>query len=132
MIFIKTFENYSDNKSIEFVNSIVDDISKILPYIKVTSNTLLASNRLSKSSLPIVRIDSKEPIKALMLKFTENSVTIKSIVNSTGEKGFSKKVIDIILKNIDRQHSIVIDQDVSGGFWDSVIQKNPDYNWVML
>ncbi len=132
MIFIKTFENYSDNKSIEFVNSIVDDISKILPYIKVTSNTLLASNRLSKSSLPIVRIDSKEPIKALMLKFTENSVTIKSIVNSTGEKGFSKKVIDIILKNIDRQHSIVIDQDVSGGFWDSVIQKNPDYNWVMI
>lgn len=120
------------NKSIEFVNSIVDDISKILPYIKVTSNTLLASNRLSKSSLPIVRIDSKEPIKALMLKFTENSVTIKSIVNSTGEKGFSKKVIDIILKNIDRQHSIVIDQDVSGGFWDSVIQKNPDYNWVMI
>ena len=132
MIFIKTFENYSDNKSIEFVNSIVDDISKILPYIKVTSNTLLASNRLSKSSLPIVRIDSKEPIKALMLKFTENSVTIKSIVNSTGEKGFSKKVIDIILKNIDRQHSIAIDQDVSGGFWDSVIQKNPDYNWVMI
>ncbi len=132
MIFIKTFENYSDNKSIEFVNTIVDDISKILPYIKVTSNTLLASNRLSKSSLPIVRIDSKEPIKALMLKFTENSVTIKSIVNSTGEKGFSKKVIDIILKNIDRQHSIVIDQDVSGGFWDSVIQKNPDYNWVMI
>jgi hypothetical protein len=125
-------KNYSDNKSIEFVNSIVDDISKILPYIKVTSNTLLASNRLSKSSLPIVRIDSKEPIKALMLKFTENSVTIKSIVNSTGEKGFSKKVIDIILKNIDRQHSIVIDQDVSGGFWDSVIQKNPDYNWVMI
>ena len=114
------------------MENLIKEISTIFTYNKLSNDSLFLSTKINKLGNPIVRIDSKEPIKALMLKFTENSVTIKSIVNSTGEKGFSKKVIDIILKNIDRQHSIVIDQDVSGGFWDSVIQKNPDYNWVMI
>jgi hypothetical protein len=51
-----------------------------------------------------------------MLKFGKKSITIKSIVNSTGERGFSKKIIDVILKNIEKDWSIEIDQDVSGGF----------------
>lgn len=114
------------------MQNLIKEISEIFTYNKLSKDSLYLSTKLNKLGNPIVRIDSKEPIKALMLKFTDNSITIKSIVNSTGEKGFSKKVIDIILNNIDKEYNIIIDQDVSKGFWDSVIQKNPDYNWVML
>jgi hypothetical protein len=114
------------------MQNLIKEISEIFIYSKLSKDNLYLSTKLNKLGNPIVRIDSKEPIKALMLKFTDNSITIKSIVNSTGEKRFSKKVIDIILSNIDKEYNIIIDQDVSDGFWDSVIQKNPDYNWIML
>jgi hypothetical protein len=60
------------------------------------------------NQVTIVRIDSIKPINALMLKFGKKSITIKSIVNSTGERGFSKKIIDVILKNIEKDWSIEI------------------------
>ena len=85
---------------------------------------------LDKSGKPNVRIDSKIPLKALMLKFGKKSIEIKSIVNSTGEKGLSQEVMRVILGYIDKDFTIIIDQDVSNGFWDKVIQKHPEYNWI--
>jgi len=114
------------------MENLIKELSQIFTYNKLSNDNLYLSTKLNKLGNPLVRIDSKEPIKALMLKLTDKSVTIKSIVNSSGESGFSKNVIDTILKNIDKEVTIFIDQDVSGGFWEYVIEKNPDFNWVML
>jgi hypothetical protein len=88
------------------IDSITNDLSGIFKYIKINNNTLIASSIVDKLGRPIVRIDSIKPINALMLKFGKKSITIKSIVNSTGERGFSKKIIDVILKNIEKDWSI--------------------------
>ncbi len=114
------------------INKIINDISSIFKYIKFTNNTLIASSIVDVSGKPIVRIDSRRPITALMLKFDNKSIIIKSIVNSTEEKGLSKKIIDIILSNIKKDWTIFIEQDVSGGFWDKIISKYPDYNWKKI
>jgi hypothetical protein len=114
------------------INKIINDISSIFKHIKFTNNTLIASSIVDVSGKPIVRIDSRRPITALMLKFDNKSITIKSIVNSTEEKGLSKKIIDIILSNIKKDWTIFIEQDVSGGFWDKIISKYPDYNWKKI
>ncbi len=111
---------------------IIKEVSKLFKYNKLSKDNLYLSTKINKLGNPLVRIDSKEPIKALLLKFTDKSITIKSIVNSTNERGFSKKIIDIILSNINSEFDIIIDQDVSNGFWNSVIEKNPNYNWIML
>jgi hypothetical protein len=123
---IKDFDTHST------IDSITNDLSGIFKYIKINNNTLIASSIVDKLGRPIVRIDSIKPINALMLKFGKKSITIKSIVNSTGERGFSKKIIDVILKNIEKDWSIEIDQDVSGGFWDKIIERYPDYNWIKI
>jgi hypothetical protein len=123
---IKDFNTHST------IDNITNDLSGIFKYIKINNNTLLASSIVDKLGRPIVRIDSRKPITALMLKFGKKSITIKSIVNSTGERGFSKKIIDVILKNIEKDWSIEIDQDVSGGFWDKIIERYPDYNWIKI
>jgi hypothetical protein len=123
---IKDFNTHST------IDNITNDLSGIFKYIKINNNTLLASSIVDKLGRPIVRIDSRKPINALMLKFGKKSITIKSIVNSTGERGFSKKIIDVILKNIEKDWSIEIDQDVSGGFWDKIIERYPDYNWIKI
>lgn len=114
------------------INNIINDLSDVFQYTKFYNNTLLASSILDSLGRPIVRIDSRRPINALMLKFDKKSITIKSIVNSTGERGLSKKIIDIILNNIEKDWSILIEQDVSGGFWDKIIDRYPDYNWVKI
>jgi len=117
-------------KEYTLMDKISDKLSGIFPNVKIVNNILLASSILDKSGKPNVRIDSKIPLKALMLKFEKNSIEIKSIVNSTGEKGLSQEVMRIILSSIDKDFTIIIDQDVSNGFWDKVIQKHPEYNWV--
>ena len=82
------------------MDKISDKLSDIFPNVKIVNNILLASSILDKSGKPNVRIDSKIPLKALMLKFEKNSIEIKSIVNSTGEKGLSQEVMRIILSSI--------------------------------
>lgn len=72
---IKDFNTHS------VISNIINDISSIFKHIKFTNNTLIASSIVDVSGKPIVRIDSRRPITALMLKFNKKSITIKSIVN---------------------------------------------------
>ena len=51
------------------MDKISDKLSGIFPNVKIVNNILLASSILDKSGKPNVRIDSKIPLKALMLKF---------------------------------------------------------------
>lgn len=120
--------NKFNHKSL--LDKLTDDISELFPHVKVSNNTISASSLLDRSGKPLVRIDSKDPIKAVMLKVGKNSVEIKSIVNSSGVKGLATKVVKIILNSIDKESKIIIDQDVSGGFWDNIIKRYPKYKWV--
>lgn len=124
-------KNILEYNSYDIISSLKDEISNIFPYVKVVTNKIYASTLISKSGNPIVRIDSKNPIKALLLEIREDSVTIKSIVNSTTNRRLIQEIVKVfeILPN---DFKIIIDQDVSGGFWDKVIQNYPKLNWIKL
>jgi len=117
--------------SYDIISSLESRLSNIFPYVKVITNKIYSSTLLSKSGNPIVRIDSKNPVKALLLEVKEDGVVIKSIINSTSDKNLIKEIIEVfgILPN---SYKIWIDRDVSGGFWDKIIQKYPEYNWIKL
>ena len=123
--------NILEYNSYDIISSLESGISNIFPYVKVITNKIYASTLVSKSGRPIVRIDSKNPVKALLLEIKEDGVVIKSIVNSTTDKNLIQEIIEVfeILPN---SYKIWIDQDVSGGFWDKIIQKYPEYNWIKL
>ena len=121
---IKEFKEYN------LIEKMMDYFREVFPHIRLSGNSILASSLLDRSGKPIVRIDSKQPLIALMLKFGDGFVEIKSIVNSSGIPGLSSKVIDVILRHIDDRYTIFIDQDVSGGFWDRIMEKHPEYRWV--
>ena len=121
---IKEFKEYN------LIEKMMDDFREVFPHVRLIGNSILASSLLDRSGKPIVRIDSKQPLIALMLKFGDGFVEIKSIVNSSGIPGLSSKVIDVILRHIDDRYTIFIDQDVSGGFWDRIMEKHPEYRWV--
>lgn len=128
---MKTILEYNSyNKSKSIVDSISYELSKIFKHVKSSNSTITASSKVDKGGNPIVRIDSKTPVKGLMLKFGEGFIEIKSIVNSTVDKGLSSEVIKAILDSIDKDYIIKINNDVSGGFWDNIIKKYPEYNWI--
>lgn len=113
------------------MNNLIQEISKLFKYSKRTDKYLYLSSSKNRIGNPIVRIDSND-VKGLMLKIDNTSVTIKSIVNSTKEKGFSINVLNTIITNLPDNYSIIIEQDVNSKFWDYVIEKNPDVNWIRL
>jgi hypothetical protein len=117
--------------SYDIISSLESGLSNVFPYVKVITNKIYASTLVSKSGRPIVRIDSKNPVKALLIEIKEDGVVIKSIVNSTTDKNLIQEIIEVfeILPN---SYKIWIDRDVSGGFWDKIIQKYPEYNWIKL
>lgn len=127
---MKIIKEYSKFNQKSVIDKLSSGLSEMFPYIKVSNKTILASSLKDKSNKPIVRIDSKEPIKAVMIKVDKNTVEIKSIVNSSGVKGLATKIIKLILNSIDKDSTIIIDQDVSGGFWDTIIKRYPKYNWI--
>jgi len=112
--------------SFKLIDELSYKLESLFDHIKIKGNTIFCSNILDKGGNPVVRIDSKKPCKGLMLKVNNDSVEIKSIVNSTGEKGLAIKVIESIITSIPTKFKILIDQDVSGGFWDNLIQKYPN------
>ena len=112
--------------SFKLIDELSYKLESLFDHIKIKGNTIFCSNILDKGGNPVVRIDSKNPCKGLMLKVNNDSVEIKSIVNSTGEKGLAIKVIESIITSIPTKFKILIDQDVSGGFWDNLIQKYPN------
>ena len=124
-------KNILEYNSYDIISSLESGISNIFPYVKVITNKIYASTLISKSGRPIVRIDSKNPVKALLLQVKEDGVVIKSIVNSTSDKNLMQEIIEVfeILPN---SYKIWIDQDVSSGFWDKIIQKYPKFNWIKL
>lgn len=124
MRLILEFERY------RMLEDIKSEISVIFPYIKIKGCYLYASSSIDRGGNPITRIDSKIPIKALFIKVENNEITIKSLINSLRDPNFSKKVIECLLRVIDKNTKIVVDQDVSGGFWDYMIGKYPEINWV--
>ena len=106
-----------------------EKLSNLFTHIKITKDqkTIYASSLLDRGGNPIVRINHKEPIEALMIKLNDNSIEIKSIVNSTGKKGLTTKVIDILTEST---NTIIIDKDQSNGFWDYFIQKHPKISFI--
>jgi len=112
------------------ITNIEKSLVKFLPYIKTSGNYLYASTNQNKSGRPITRIDTKEKIVGLMLKFNEDSLEIKSIINTTGNRGIATQILKVILSELDKGSTIKINNDVSGGYWDNIIKKYPDYNWI--
>jgi hypothetical protein len=112
------------------VEDVVDEMSKIFPHVVIKGNVLYASSILDKGGNPITRIDSKQPLIALLIQFGDDHIVIKSFVNSAKEPDFSKRVMDGLSKVIEPKYTIVVDQDVSMGFWDHIIEKYPQFKWI--
>jgi hypothetical protein len=110
----------------QLINKLSSKLESIFEFVKIKGNIIYCSNLLDRGGNPVVRIDSKKPCKGLMIKLNHNTLEIKSIVNSTSEKGFGKSVMDVITKTIPKDFKVIIDQDVSGGFWDNIIKKYPN------
>jgi len=112
------------------IEDVVTEMSKIFPHVSMKGNALYASSILDKRGTPLVRIDSKQPLFALLINFGDDYIVIKSFVNSVKESNFSKRVMDGLSNVIEPNYTIVVDQDVSMGFWDHIIDKYPQFNWI--
>jgi hypothetical protein len=112
------------------MTQISNELSAYFPHIKVTKNFLWASTELDKLNNPQVSLVSKNSILGLLLKFHEDAIEIKSIVNSTNQKGIATKVVEVILQNLKDGDTIIVDNDVSSGYWSHITKKYPNFNWI--
>lgn len=132
------------NPTAELVSTIQKGLAKLLPNVRVSNGTILASTLLGKDNKPIVRIDSKAKPTAVLAKVDNSdniiSVTILALVNNKennlpkyGEKLFeviAKTIIDQQKQNADFEYQIVISHDVSGGFWKYQETKYPTIKFI--
>ena len=112
------------------IEDVIAEMSKIFPHVVMKGNVLYASSILDKGGTPLVRIDSKQPLFALLIQFGGDHIVIKSFVNSAKEPNFTKRFMDGLSKVIEPKYTIVVDQDVSEGFWDHIIKKYPQFKWI--
>lgn len=124
MRLILEFNKYS------IIKDVVAEMSKIFTHVKMKGNVLYASSILDKGGNPLVRIDSKNPLSALLIQFGGDHIVIKSLVNSAKTPNFSKSIMYAISKTIEPKYTIVVDQDVSQGFWNHMIEKYPQFKWI--
>jgi hypothetical protein len=101
-------------------------LSEILPHIKIVDQTIYASTLLNKRNFPIVRIDSKKPIKAIMFKQNNGLIEIHSIVNNTQQRGFYKQIIPLFKNNI-----IKINSNQNPEFWNKIILSYPTIKFIV-
>ena len=124
MRLILEFEKY------RIIEDVVAEMSKIFPHVVMKGNVLYASSILDKSGDPFVRIDSKQPLMALLLQFGGDHIVIKSLINSVKEPNLSKRIMDSFSKIMEPKYTIVVAQDVSQLFWDHTIEQYPQFKWI--
>lgn len=126
------------------INDIQKELKKLLPNVYVSNGSISASTSLGKDNKPIVRIDSKAKPTAVLLKVqNENnviSVTLFAMVNNKENNlpKYGSKMFDAIMtaittlqkKNPNIQFQIIIDHDVSGGFWKHEEPKYPSIKFI--
>lgn len=123
MRLIKEFHNFT------VIDLIAEDFQSVFDHVKIKGKTILASSLTDKSGNPLVRIDSKTPIKAIMIIVNKDSIEIKSIVNTKSERGLFNKIMTIFTNHFNPGTLIKVDQDVSGGFWNYQVKMYPQFNW---
>ena len=111
------------------IDLIAEDLQSVFDHVRIKGSTILASSLTDKSGNPLVRIDSKTPIKAIMIVVNEDSIEIKSIVNTKSERGLFNKIMTIFTNHFNPGTLIKVDQDVSGGFWNYQVKMYPQFNW---
>ena len=111
------------------IDLIAEDLQSVFDHVRIKGSTILASSLTDKSGNPLVRIDSKTPIKAIMIVVNEDSIEIKSIVNTKSERGLFNKIMTIFTNRLNPGTLIKVDQDVSGGFWNYQVKMYPQFNW---
>ena len=82
MRLILEFEKYG------IIDDVVGHMSKIFPHVKIGGSVLYASSILDKGGNPLTRIDSKQPLFALLIQFGVDHMAIKSLVNSAKEPNY--------------------------------------------
>lgn len=126
MILIFEYNKFS------LIKKISNELSDILSHIKIKGDLLYGSTEIDRSGSPITRIDSKRPIVAILLKFNIDSIEIKSIVNNTDKKGIATKILNIVFSNLDPDYTIIVNQDVSGGYWSRIVKQYPQFKWHFI
>jgi hypothetical protein len=115
--------------SFSAIHNLKNEFDKIFKYCQIKGKYILCSDEIDRGGNPNVRIDIKKSNKSIKLKIEEDSVTFVSILNSTKEIGFFSRVMSILSKSIKKGSILIIDSDVSGGFWSHIEKKYPEYNW---
>jgi hypothetical protein len=115
-------------------------IKKLLPNVLIDRNNIVASTVLDARNRPIVHIDSKAKPTALWIAVEELDGTIKVIVKTIvnnkesnlpghGQKLF-EAIAEVIRRHKDTPFEVVVDRDVSGGFWRRMESKYPDITFT--
>lgn len=122
-----------------FIKELEQAIKKLLPNVVIDKNNVMGSTVLDGRGKPIVRIDSKAKPTALWVAVDDTSGTVKVILKTIannkesnlpghGQKLFAA-VADVIMRNQksnrDASFEIVVDHDVSSGFWKHMETKYP-------
>lgn len=116
--------------SFNIISNLKNEFEKVFKYCQIRGNYILCSDELDRGGNPNVRIDIKKPNKSLKLKVEENTITFISILNSTKQVRFFSEIMSILSKMITIGSTIIVDSDVSGGFWNHISNKYPDYEWI--
>ena len=132
------------NPTAELVSTIQKGLAKLLPNVRVSNGTILASTLLGKDNKPIVRIDSKAKPTAVSLKVqNENNIInvhMFAMVNNKENNlpKYGSKMFDVIMsamsvhqeKNPSIKFQAVLHQDISGGFWKYQETKYPTIKFI--
>jgi len=115
-------------------------IKKLLPNVLISKNSIAASTMVDARNKPIVRIDSKAKPTALFITVEEVDGTIKIVVKAivnnkeSNLPGHGQKLVGAIAQVIRRRKDVpfelVIDHDMSGGFWERMQSKYPDITFT--
>ncbi len=138
--------NLSDNdttiwklKKVKAIDPIIDDAVKslaeleIIKYVRVTDNSIQASNELAGNKRKIPETKPFHPTAVgiyLVYDFEYKVVQIMEI--NSAIKGWGEKMVKASVKNLPQDWEVALVFDWSDGFWDKMEQKFNHIRWMRV
>lgn len=100
-------------------------------YVRITADMIEASsdNYPNRPKVPVVHSDF-DKATGIQIIYDVNYKSIDFFDINSSQKGNGSKMVEAVFENLPKEWRPSIINDWSDGFWDKMIVKHKDWNWI--
>ena len=124
------------SKSVKTIHPVVSDIVtnlaqiEVINFIKVKPDFIAASNEVKGQVKDPIDYPGHQTAIGISITIITGYKTLDFYGITSAVKGYGRRMVDAVLRDLPKEWTVSVLMDWSGGFWDEMKAVYPNTNWA--